>query len=118
MFNYEFYKLIHISSLLVFISFLAIALFSDKGSHKYAQAIVGVFALGMLASGLGLMKRFGIPHGGPWPFWIQVKLLSWAILSFVGVLWANRIPVIRKTIFMVFLVLALITVAFVVHKPV
>jgi uncharacterized membrane protein SirB2 len=90
MFSYEFYKVIHLSSLMFLFSSLSVQLLGQK--RKIFKILTGIATLFTLVSGMGLMARLGIGHGETWPLWIFVKLSIWLIVGIGGVIVAKRFP--------------------------
>lgn len=97
---YEFYKILHISSILgVFMALGGLALHAmHKGEPRFpgrtwAMLFHGVGLALVLVSGFGLMARLGVPQGN-WPLWIWLKFATWLALGGVAalVLRAQKFP--------------------------
>lgn len=90
--SYQFYKILHLSSLfLLFLSLGAHALFyilSTKDKHasivKTISICHGLSLLMALTGGFGLLARLGIM--GSFPLWVWAKLAIWLALGGVVVL--------------------------------
>jgi hypothetical protein len=87
MFSLEFYRWLHIVSLLMIftgLTGLVAARVGGAGSNKKFDRslalIHGVGMLGMLVAGFGAMARLGFMQGG-WPWWIYVKLVIWLLMG-------------------------------------
>ena len=80
MISYQIYKMIHIISIVLFFSvYLSAAI--KTGSLKKEKIITGILLVLILASGMGLVARLGIPHASPWPTWLRVKLGIWIFIG-------------------------------------
>lgn len=89
MFSYEFYKVLHLTSLVTFFSLISVHLWTTYRSKATAIG-AGVATLFILVSGMGLMARLGIGHTEPWPLWILVKMSIWVIAGVGAPIVAKR----------------------------
>ena len=89
--SYEFYKMIHIVSIVIFFSMFASAAYRGT-SDKLTKILTGVFVFTIFVSGMGLIARIGIPHGQGWPFWLKAKVGIWLILAASGHMIMKRFP--------------------------
>lgn len=87
MFSLEFYRWLHIVSLLMIFSGLAglvaARVGGGKSTKKFDRSLAlihGFGMLGMLVAGFGAMARLGFMQGG-WPWWIYVKLVIWLAMG-------------------------------------
>lgn len=88
MISYEFYKVLHVFSVIGFVSLLYFQLNLDHKDKKMA-IFSGIFTLLVLTGGMGLLARLNISHTHGWPLWVKLKLTIWLLLGL-------GIPVINK----------------------
>ncbi len=115
--SYEFYKLLHIGSILVFISGLGISFLGDN-TNKMNKILTGISSLLVLVAGMGLIaKGLSLPHGESWPTWVYAKIIIWAILVIGGPVLSKRLKGNRGLVFYTFLVLAITAAYIAINKP-
>ncbi len=94
MISYEVYKVAHLLALIVLFTGLALQLYGVANSLH--RILTGVATLVVLVSGMGLMARLGISHGGGWPTWIYIKFTAWFLVGVGGALVVKRVPSARR----------------------
>lgn len=99
--SYQFYKVLHVSSIMLFFVLYMSACFKDKSNMKKEVIFTGVALVLMLVSGMGLIARLGFPHGEAWPLWVNIKLGVWFIIGISGHMVLKRFPDFRIRYFWV-----------------
>jgi uncharacterized membrane protein SirB2 len=87
----QFYKIIHVVSIVLFFSTYAAAVVKP-GSIKFEKILSGVAILLILVSGFGLLARLNVPMGAAWPLWVKVKLSIWIFIGALGHMVLKRFP--------------------------
>mgnify|MGYP006908288406 CR=1 FL=1 len=114
--SYEFYKILHLTMIMLFFTGFAIAFYGGEYSKKF-KIIGGISTLLILVSGMGLMARLGIGHTAAWPIWIKLKVLFWATLGLTGPILIKRFPQKGKMAYWGFIAIFILIVYLVNYKP-
>ncbi|OIQ17126.1 MAG: hypothetical protein BM556_12995 [Bacteriovorax sp. MedPE-SWde] len=88
--SYEFYKVIHVFMIVLFVGSIAIQFFLEN-SPKSAKIISGVSSFLIFVGGMGLLARIGVSHGTGWPLWVKVKVGLWVLVAALGPILAKRL---------------------------
>lgn len=75
--SYQFYKVLHLSGIMLLILSLGGAL--AGGPRKLTSTCHGVAMLAILVGGFGLLARLGLVKG--FPGWVWAKLGIWVVLG-------------------------------------
>ena len=90
--SYEFYKILHLVSILVFFGSLGAIFYSSGTVMKHLKILIGVTSLFIFVAGMGLIiKGLGIGHGEKWPIWLWVKIIIWLLLAAGSAILSKRL---------------------------
>lgn len=116
MISYEFYKILHIFSLIgIIMSLTANSLLPVP--KKWSKIIGMISSLLLFVAGMGLLARTGVSHGEPWPVWVKVKVLIWFVLALGGPFLMKRFPTKRSYVLAGGIGLLMVAVFLVIFKP-
>jgi len=89
--SYQFYKMLHVISIVVFFAMYARAAVKaqSKQVFKFEGMMMGILGLVILVGGMGL-KKFAA--AGEWPLWLNLKMLIWLIVTVSGPVILKRFP--------------------------
>ena len=113
--SYEFYKILHITSIVAFFMTVGVTLFGIK--EKNLKIVAGISTLVILVSGMGLAARLGLGKDIAWPNWIFFKFFLWLLLGSLGPIVAKRMPHLGKKVFWFYLFALALAVTIVQYKP-
>lgn len=114
MISYEFYKVVHLFSIVLMLTGLSISFFEVKS--KSVKILTGIGTLFTLVGGMGLLARLGINHGEAWPVWVKAKMTIWFIIGIGGAVVARRFSSYGKFAYPILLILFLSASLFAVFK--
>ena len=97
MLSYEFYKVLHVMCIVLFVGSMGAQFFSDS-SKKSLKIISGVTSFFIFVAGMGLLARLGVSHGSGWPTWVWVKVVVWILVSALGPILAKRLSGTNKAL--------------------
>ena len=83
MIPHEIYKMLHVTSIVLFFSFYAVSALR-KDVRKVDMIVSGIALFVIFVSGMGLIARLGISHGEGWPLWLKLKLTIWLVVGASG----------------------------------
>lgn len=89
--SYEFYKMLHIISIVLFFALYASGAVKAKNKmgYKFETVFTGIMLFLILLAGMGL-KKFASP--GIWPLWINLKLGIWLVIGVLAHMILKRFP--------------------------
>jgi hypothetical protein len=86
--SFEFYRILHIVSIVIFFSMFGVAAYTGNSSKKQ-KIITGLSLLLIMVAGMGL-KKFAAP--GVWPLWLNIKMVIWLIVGGLGHVAVKKFP--------------------------
>ncbi len=113
--SYEFYKVIHLVSLILVASCLGISFFAQSQS-KWPRIVGMTASFLLLVGGMGLLAKFQ-SHTLPWPLWVKIKLALWFVIAVAGPIMAKRLKTSRTQAFFGIISILAIGVYLAVIKP-
>jgi Ca2+/Na+ antiporter len=76
----------------------------------------GIFALMIMVTGMGLLANLGVKHSEPWPLWVKLKFLFWALVSCLAHIIVKRFPKYGKIGYILFMCIYVLAVFTVIYK--
>lgn len=112
MISYQVYKLIHLTSIFLFLTGASVLLLA-KPKSVFWKILTGLASFFILLGGMGLMARLG---NGFQP-WIQAKLVLWFAVTGLGHLVAKRFPGFALKAYWITILLATLAAYIAIYKP-
>ncbi len=113
----NFYRVLHISSIIFFFAGFGGAMLSDKNS-KINKIITGISSLLILVAGMGLIKAaLGLGHGDKWPGFLHAKMTIWFLLVVGAPILSKRLTKFRTLAFYGVLLLGVMATYIIIYKP-
>ena len=88
--SYEFYKILHLVSLIALFLSLGMLILSPKSLKKLILSLHGTALLLLLVSGFGLIAKLHIPLKLLSPSWFWQKTLVWVVLAGLTPFFINK----------------------------
>ncbi len=85
---------------------------------KLTKIFSGILSIAVLGSGFMLLPRVGIPHSGPYPFWILYKLAMWLVLAIATPIVIKRYKRTAKRLMWPYIILLISICYMVIFKPI
>lgn len=114
MISYEMYKVLHLSSIFLFLM-LATASFFQAAPSKLLAAASGISGVLILVFGMGLLARIGLTQS--MPTWVIAKIVVWLVILAGGHIIAKRVKNPCRVGIPFLLILGTIAVYFALFKP-
>jgi uncharacterized membrane protein YoaK (UPF0700 family) len=90
MIAYEVYKVLHLTTLFLFVSAIGFVL-NQQVKDKFNKTIIIVISFLVFVAGMGLIARLGFKHTEPFPVWIYIKISCWLLLNTM-LIFREKIP--------------------------
>lgn len=78
--SYQFYKILHVTSIIALFTSLAAAAFVSADKRKVWVSLHGISTLLVLVAGFGLLAKGGFMQAG-FPGWAYIKIAIWVALG-------------------------------------
>lgn len=112
--SYEVYNIIHLTSIMILFTSLAITFYGLNS--KLIKILTGIATLMTFVGGMGLMARLGVSHTEGWPMWIKLKMTIWFIIGIGGAIVARRFPKYGRPAYFISLVLFIVAATAATYK--
>jgi hypothetical protein len=109
---YEFYKVLHLVAIFIFLSGSAVLL-AGKQRSKFWMITTGVASFFVLLAGMGLVARLQVGF----PPWVIAKAVIWLVITGLGHMVAKRFPAYAMQAYWLTIVLAGTAATLAVYKP-
>ena len=113
--NYFDARFAHILS--VFIMFLSITITLYKAEGSVHKVVSIIFSLIVLASGVLLLRKFGISHTGPFPAWVLVKVVLWLAVTIISPMIVKKLPHFAHLLLWPWYIVLAVAVYMSIYKP-
>ena len=110
--SYEFYKVIHLASLVFVVACLGVNFFTDV-PKKWARIGGMTASFLLMVAGMGLVARTKVG----WPGWVIAKLMIWCVVAIGAPILAKRLTKNREMAFLGLIGLLVVAICFAILQP-
>lgn len=108
------FKFFHIALALGYVYLLVAACFNPR--VKFFKLALGFCSMILFLSGFSLLGKLSIPHSGPFPIWVWVKMGIWIIIATAPPIIIRRFPNKAKFACPIFFILIIIAAYMGIYK--
>lgn len=109
---YEFYKVMHLVAIFLFVSGSAVLLMGQTRS-KFWMMLTGIASFLILVAGMGMVAKLQIGF----PAWVVGKMVIWLVITGLGHMVAKRFPAYAMQAYWVTIILAGTAAGLAIYKP-